>query len=52
MEDKKKIEALCRKWVEWNRHEISGDGFVSAFFKLFKKETLAEWNDPLRKPLV
>ena len=52
MDNEKKVEELCRKWVAWNRKEITGDDFAAAFSKIFKKETMAEWNNPLRKLLV
>lgn len=52
MTDKEKLKKLFRLWVDWNSKEITGDRFAAEFHALFKKETLAKWNDPLRKLLV
>ena len=52
MDAKQKSRELGRLWCKWNRKEISGDDFAEAFFKLYKKDVLEIWNDPLEKLIV
>ena len=52
MNEQQILKELTRLWCKWNRREISGDDFVLAFGRLYEKETLETWNDPLEKLVV
>lgn len=47
-----RIKDLSRLWCKWNRREISGQDFALEVGKLFERETLETWNDPLEALLV
>ena len=52
MNEQQKLKEMTRLWCKWNRREISGDEFALAIGKLYEKETLETWNDPLEKLFV
>ena len=52
MTEEQKLKELTRLWCKWNRKEISGDDFAFAVDKLYEKENLETWNDPLEKLVV
>ncbi|KKK92048.1 hypothetical protein LCGC14_2706850 [marine sediment metagenome] len=47
----KKLKELTRLWCKWNRKEITGDTFAIEVEKLYHKEVIDTWNDPLEKLL-
>lgn len=52
MTNEQKLKELTRLWCKWNRKEMNSDDFCHAIGKLYHKETLETWNDPLEKLLV
>jgi len=50
--DEKRLLELTRLLCQWNRHEITGDTLANAVWKLYEKESLETWNDPLEKLVV
>lgn len=52
MTEEQKLKEMTRLWCKWNRWELSGDELGCAIGKLYDKETLKTWNDPLEKLLV
>ena len=52
MTKEQKEKELTRLWCKWNRWEITGDQLGHAIGKLYDKETMVTWNDPLDKLVV
>ena len=51
MDSQQKLKEMTRLWCKWNRKRITAQDFALAIGKLYKKETLETWNDPLEKLL-
>jgi len=52
MTEQQKLKEMTRLWCKWNRKEISGNEFALRIGKLYKKEILETWNDPLEKLIL
>ncbi len=52
MTERQKLKELTRFLCEWNRKEITAEVFVERVWKLYEKEALETWNDPLEKLFV
>ncbi len=52
MTAKQKVRELAWLLYKWNSKQISGDELGNAIWKLYEKEALKTWNDPLTKLLV
>ena len=52
MTDEQKLKELAWLLYKWNSKEISGDELGNAIWKLYEKEALELWNNPLTKLLV
>lgn len=48
----KKVKELTRLLRKWNRKEITAEQFAHQVWRLFEKEALETWNDPLEKLVV
>ena len=42
-----KVRELTRILVKWNRNEITADKVAGEVWKLYEKEVLETWNNPL-----
>lgn len=47
-----KTKELARLLCKWNRREITPEEVCILLWKLYEKECLEVWNDPLEKLLV
>lgn len=52
MNEQQKLKEMTRILCEWNRKEISAGDAMHKLWKLYEKETLETWNDPLEKLFV
>ena len=52
MDSEQKLKALARLWCKWNRKEIDGEKFAYKIGKIYNKEVLEVWNNPLEKLVV